>query len=288
MSYQANNNQNQNRGESDREMFLKAIATILTGMFSMQESQALVDDVGFWKSLQEINRAGFANSSSILTLAKSKPEYLKNTLRSKGIEHAWVCNYNNDPLNLSGVAKLSESPIDPVGDAYIEDIFSGENQAVQMKTTKKIPNDPGRTARNAKRHLNRIPRKYLEGTLIVGNQPVVDAAKGTRSYNNKTHPIEMGWTDKEETKFIESKYEKAKKGKATPVITIKTVILNIGKAALVGALLFALIETVKDWRAWREEVITGNEFLLRILKQGGKGALLGGGIGALFLLLSSI
>lgn len=288
MSNQVIFKKDQDHHGNDWEKLFEALASIFSVIHSLHKSQNLIEDVNFWKWLQKANRKGFANSSSIHSLAVISPEYLKNTLRSKGMEYDWFCEYNNDLFNISGVAELAESPIDPVGDAYIEDIFTGERQPVQMKTTKRIPNDPSRTMRNANRHLSAIPGKYPKGTRIVGNQPVVDAVKGSRSYNLKAYLIERGWTDKEEAKFITSKYEKARKGKAAPNLTAKVVVSNIGKAALVGALLFVLIEVVKDWREWEKGEITGKEFLLRILKQGGKGALLGGGIGVISLLLFSL
>ncbi len=277
-----------NQDRVDLDQLLKAAVFILTGVFSLQETQNLVNDAEFWKWLQKTNRAGFASSSSIQKLAQKNPEYLKKTLRSKGMEHTWTSNYNSDLLNFFSVAELSESPNDPIGDAYIKDILTGQKRPVQMKTSKKIPNDPTRTFRNAKRHIKAIPCKYPEGTRIVGNQPVVDAAKGSRSYDHEAYPIERGWSDKEQAKFITSHFEKARKREATPVLTTKAVVSSIAKCALIGALLLALIETFKDWRVWREQRITGDEFFLRILKQGGKGALLGGGIGAFFLLLSTI
>lgn len=272
----------------DRDTALTALGFISSILLSLDKSQELTTDVDFWKWLQKINQTGFASSSSIQTLAQKSPEYLKNTLRSKGMEYAWTSNYNIDPLNFFSVAKLSESPNDPIGDAYIKDFFTGKRQPVQMKTSKTIPNDPTRTSRNANRHLRSIRGRYPEGTLIIGNKPVVEAAKGNPSYDHKAYPIESGWSGKEETRFVTSKYEKAQKGKASPALTTKAVILNIAKTALVGALLFSFIEVIKDWRIWRDGQITGEEFITRILKQGGKGALLGGGTGILILLLSSL
>jgi len=275
--------------------FFDAVATLGAGAKVFADGVQYVDDVGFWRWFTEGPVQApvvdgvplpLTDAESIRRWASSftdtnRARGFETLLRGRGAEYDFVRSHQHDPIEfLKGhLWRHASAAEDRLGvDAVRESIF-GPDETHQLKM--------GLSEQGSSVNL----RRYMPS----GSQPVdvVDVnegiAKWRESENGRqaivaredAHPnVQTSVSDNELRVAGQRRVDEAQRGHATPKVTFEGAATQVGRGALIGAVVSVGVSTAVNFGRYRRGEIDGATFGNLMLEDSARGALTGGSIAA--------
>jgi len=249
--------------------FIEKSATIAAGAKIYSDGLQYVDNSLFWewitnsyKNSQYLNSA--VSIKEFLNLHENQIKGIKNVIQGKGMEWDVFREYHPQLININSL------PIDtnaPAADITSYNPITGLNTDIQLKTSLVNPSATAKGLFN-----------YPNTTKFGVNQSVYDEA------------IKQGMPKERFVKIVpddqirdtsNQRFQEASTGNIEVGINIKSVLNQVGKGALIGAVLSVGISAISNYRNYKTGQLSYDEFAKELLKDGTKGGLMGGSMASI-------
>lgn len=254
--------------------FLNTTAGCAATAIIHQNGLQFVSDAEFWRWMSEevVKRPGlFDSAEAIQRFVLAKPHGSEVLIQGRGMEWDWVRDFNNDPRHVLQSASLGSMADDRAGiDAHVRRLF-GSPEQIQMKTAM---SDTG-AAVNLE--------KYGPDTRVVVNERITEWRRDhpeAIQARGDVRPVETAYSDSELKGATDRRMEQARRGDATPGVTLGGAMEQIGKGALIGAVVSVGAATLLNYSRFERGEISGQEFGDLIVRDAAQGALTGGVVAA--------
>jgi hypothetical protein len=219
-------------------------------------------------SEEVVKRPGlFDSAEAIQQFVQAKPHGSEILIQGRGMEWDWVRDFNSDPRHLLQSAKLGTRADDWAGvDAHVHKLLRSPEQ-IQMKTAL---SDTG-AAVNLE--------KYGPDTRVVVNEKIADwraQHPDVITARGDGRPVEVAYSDAELKNATDRRMDQARNGDATPGVTVGGVLEQVGKGALIGAVIAVGTSTLLNYERFDRGDLSGQEFGDLIIRDSTQGALTGG------------
>ena len=266
--------ENPSLSPNELKEFLGLIGTVAATSKIYSDGIQYVNDVGFWEWMAKdiIKKPGlFDSAHAIRSFGEIKPQGIKTLLQGRGMEWDFVRDVNNNPSNILKSARLGNIAEDRNGiDVVIRNLL-GESEKIQIKS-----------ALSTGKRVNLS--KYGDEITIKVNQKIAEYRKNNElllKQRGDFKPVDQVYTDKQIEKATNSRLKKASSGKADPGFTSLGVLKQVGKGALIGAVINVGISSITNYSSYSIGEITGAEYGDLIIKESMKGAIIGGSFAAI-------
>lgn len=232
-----------------------------SGAIAYQASDELAGNVEFWKWLdRNFSQSGiFGNVDSMqqyIAGGSGKENWLKLQLQGKGYEWDWMQTQRRSLKNILKTYDAGDVANRAASDVTERSILTGASKEYQMKayTSKTNPN------------LKNTPKDMT----VVTNAEKVDVVSG-----NGYESVESFQDAEKIKKATQKRLDEIKQGKAPTSYDFKSVGGTMAKAGLTGAAISITMETITQYKSWKNGNISGEDYLKEIMKAGGNGGITG-------------
>lgn len=219
------------------------------------QSEALANNVEFWKWLdRNYAQSGIFNSNQSMQQyiagGAGKEEWFAKQLQGKGFEWDWMTAQRQSIQNLFKQYDAGDVVNRAASDVTERNILTGNSTEYQMKAY----------TSNTNPDLKNTPKDMA----VVTNAEKVDVVK-----QNGYKTVEQFQDNETINNQVDKRMNQVKNGSATPRYTFGNVCFTMAKAGLIGCVIGMTIETVTQYKNWKNGSISDKEYLVTVLKAGG-------------------
>lgn len=237
------------------KLAVKQSASQLSSIASAVPSNALTDNVEFWKWMgRNFSHSGIFDSASSMqqrfAQVTNQKGGLFSQLQGKGYEWEWMSAQRNMPENIFKTYDAGDIANRAATDVTERNLLTGELKDYQMKaytskTSPKLSNTP-------------------KDVTIVTNAEQTGAvrAKGYENVNEFQNSEKIRHSTRK-------RLDQIREGKAYTSYNLKNVTGTMAKAGLLGSIIGIGIEAVASYRDWKRGDLSDQGYLKEILKAGG-------------------
>lgn len=251
------------------ESFIQDTATIASASKIYYDGIQYVDNASFWEWItQSYKNSQYINSAEsmkqFINLHGDQLKGIHSLLQGKGLEWDVFRDYHPHLLDIN---KLPLDTNAPVADVSSYNLFSELTSDIQVKTS----------LRNASAVAKGL-FNYPETTKFAVNQSIYDEA------------VKLGLPKERFVKIIpdnqvkdisDKRFHDASSGNIEVCISVDGTLKEIGKGALIGTVLYIGVSAISNYRKYKMGQISFDDFGKQILKDGAKGGIMGGSMGAI-------
>ncbi|MBR1657619.1 MAG: hypothetical protein IJ697_04035 [Synergistaceae bacterium] len=258
--------------DTGRLSALKNAGDLSSFALSAQQSNILANDVEFWKWIaRNYHNSGiFSSPSSMLdyiSQGSSNEEWLSRIIQGKGYEWDYMSQQRGSVKNLFDAFEAGDVANRMGSDVTQQNILTGESTEYQMKAY---------TSSNT-------PDLHNTSTDIR----VVTNSEKAGAVQRKGYEVET-FQDKDSIIAKRNqRLESIKRGEVQTSYTLKSTAGLMAKAGLIGCAIGITVEAIASYRAWKNKLLTDDEYLIEILKSGGNAGLTAAGTAGIMLPVSS-
>ncbi len=283
---------------ADLREFFDTIGTAGAGAKVFGDGVQFVDDVEYWRWLTDTVvktpyidgvRVPLSDAAAIESWVTNrindgnKGQYLQHLLQNRGAEFDFVRMNQHDPIEfLRGNQWRMSTPFEDreLGiDAVRRNIVTGQEQTHQIKaglsdSFRRV--DVSQYAPDAAK-----PVDVLDVNEKIYDWRNSERGKELIAKRGDQHPdLRKAFSDERIAAEGERRMEQAASGRAAPQVTFEGVASQIGKGALIGAVVGVGASTLVNYGRYKSGAIDGTTFGNLILEDSARGALIGGSIAA--------
>ena len=230
-------------------------------------TNALTNDVEFWKWMGRNYPNDFGSAEKILNSMEKINGGMRNTVQGKGYEWDWTANQRNQIKNVFSKFFLGDNPTQEGIDVAKATLLTGKADEFQLKayTSANMPD------------LHNTP----QDTVVVTNaEKVANAQK-------QSYSVEPYKTSNEIIKDTNKRIDSLKGGKANLTYNLKNIAASSAKAGALGFVIGAGIETIASYRRWKNGGISKEEYIKEILLSGGNSGITAAGTSCIMIPISA-
>lgn len=244
--------------------FLESVSNVAAASRIISGGIQYVDNASFWQwmrdSYPKVFKDGIENWLSI------HPIKGRLLIQTKGLEWDTFRSFHPNFIDLN---ELSKSTNDRIKDLSSFNPLNGETTIIQVKA----PLSEGGIRVEAQKLFT-----YPPETKFSVNQSVYDEAI------NRGMPQERFVRvvpDDAVKSVTEQRYQSASGGEIDVGISFNGVLEQVGKGALIGSVLYMGVSALSHYRSYKSGQMSYEDFSQQLLKDGTKGAIMGGSISAI-------
>jgi len=239
--------------------FVEDSATLATGAKIYSDGIQYVDSSSFWGWIKSSYPKAMANGIGSW-VNDHYPDQAFRLLQSKGLE--WDAFRDFHP-QLFDINKLSPSSNTKFVDFTSINPFDGNTLNIQVKASLK-----GGIYNSVKEMLS-----CPIDTKFIVNQSVYDQAVKQGIPNDRFLKVVP---DNQVTQITDKRLQDVSSGSIDVDISTGGVLNEVGKGALIGAVLYVGVSAISNYRKYKSGQMSYNDFANRLLKDGTKGGIMGG------------
>jgi len=278
--------------------FLDAVATLGAGAKVFGDGVQYVDDVQFWRWLTTdvvkapviygvplpLDSADAIQEWVSARLADgNKGKYVQHIFQNRGAEFDFVRWNQHDPVEfLKGNSWRMATPLEDRDhgiDAVRRNFFSGQEETHQVKAglsdsfrrvdlSKYSPGGPK-------------PVDVVDVNEKIHDWRTSEDGQSLIAKRGDAHPdVRRAFSDDRIAEQGERRMDQARSGAAAPNITFEGVATQVGRGALIGAVVGVGVSTVSNYGRYRRGEIDGATFGNLMIADSGRGAVMGGAVAA--------
>lgn len=240
--------------ETSQLLVENKVNTLSSAVIAAQKSNALSNDVEFWKWMQRnyMNSGVFDSNSTMqdyIAKGAGKEEWISKQLQGKGYEWDWISTQRGKVKNLFNTYDAGDVANRAGSDVTERRLFTGKTREYQMKayTSKSNPD------------LKNTPKDMT----VVTNGEKVTTVK-SNGYGN----VEGFQDSNTIKKSRDEKLQQIKDGNVNTSYNFKNVSSTMVKAGLVGCAIGIGTETIGLYKSWKNGYISSKEYLKEVMKSG--------------------
>jgi hypothetical protein len=177
----------------------------------------------------------------------------------------------------------------PMVDGTSFDLLKMKHQAFQTKASLATdPNQAGQLVRKFSEQVDAHPVVDVHGKEFVSKEIVLGANKEvleSPAAHNLVNPTEQVGTEAAHRETADRLFEKMQSGHANSSLFVTDTLTKIGQGALIGAALSISVSSFMAYRRYKRGEISADEALFFVGKQSVKGAVVGGSLSGLSLII---
>lgn len=245
---------------------LVAAASRVGAAESFRSGATYVDREAFWRWMSDNYPGVSGRPGGWATWIATKPKSAGALLSGKVQEWDWVRDFKTNPLNVGKLAHVSPDPTSR-HDATLRNVFASEVEKVESKFASSRA-----SAASSVENATRKPGIKR----LVGTPEIVREARARGLDKNLT--VEEYRSSADGRRAADARAKTAPSGPG-PGLTLTGTLGEMGRAAIIGAVVSITVSTIAQFRSWRAGRITSDEFRRQVLHDAAKGAVKGAVLG---------
>ena len=258
--------------DTSRLFALRTAGNLSSLALSAQQSNALADNVEFWKWLaRNYSPSGiFESSSSMLeyiSQGATKEDWVRHIVQGKGYEWDWMTQQRGSVRNILQTFDAGDVANRVGSDVTKRNILTGESTEYQMKayTSKNAPN----------------LHNTSKDVMVVTNSEKAGIVQ------RKGYEVETRQSANEIAASTDKRMKQIRSGQAETSYTLSSTAGMMAKAGLVGCAVGITVEALASYRAWKNGTLSDSEYFTEILKAGGNAGFTAAGTAGIMLPVSA-
>ncbi len=259
--------------ETSRLSALRNAGELSSFALSAKQSNALVNDVEFWRWLsRNYSKSGIFDSPSsmleYISQGSTSEEWLSRTIQGKGYEWDYMAGQRGGLRNVLDTFDAGDVSNRMGSDVTQQNILTGESTEYQMKayTSSNAP-DLHNTSKDIK---------------------VITNAEKAGKVQRMGYDTEAFQDSETIRRSRDERLDSIKRGEVQTSYTLKSTAGLMAKAGLIGCAIGVTVEALASYRAWKSGRLSDDEYLIEILKSGGNVGLTSAGTAGIMIPVSSM
>lgn len=231
----------------------KALVSAASSYFA---DGALTENIEFWKWINQnyssANGHMFSSNSAMkeyVSRGKGCEEWVYKQLQGKGYEWDWMQTQRHNLQNLFKRYDAGTVPNQPGYDVLEHDCLSGKDLKYQMKAYTSKAN----------------PDLHNTDTSIT----VVTNAEKADIVSKNGYQVEEYKTAEQIKEKTNQRMKQIENGSATPGYNVANVAGAMAKAGLIGVATGITVESISQYKNWKQGLVSDEEYVGEVLKAGG-------------------
>ena len=259
--------------DTGRLVALRNAGQLSSFALSAQQSNALANDVEFWKWLaRNYHSSGIFDSPSsmleYISQGSAKESWLSRIIQGKGYEWDYMAEQRSSVRNIFDTFDAGDVSNRMGSDVTQRNILTGDSAEYQMKayTSSNTPD-----LHNTSKDISVITNSEKAGAVQrKGYETEAFQDSGTISRNR------------------DGRLDSIKRGEVRTSYNLANTAGMMAKAGLIGCAIGITFEALASYRAWKNGQLSDDEYLAEILKAGGNVGLTSAGTAGIMLPVSSM